>query len=288
MDHIWAARSYCFCNNHDRKIMLSLLVSLLLVSGAAQEELVRVVPVNDCAGTYDPKDTMRRMTSISRAVAACTKDRFTWTIEVPKESTTLFRNACTTACGNAFVLATARAGHQAIGVDPLRTRALVFLVTRAPACAWLGQAYLPGRVMWVNGVAALNKRVVLHEWGHNKGLGHARAGSDPYGDTSCVMGSGKKCFNAPHEAALLGEPPPLIRDGPCAVVLNRTNAFRWNQTTYVSYRKGRLWVHQVDTGTDLVLEKRPRKGATYAFPGFSMRCVARSKDVLVLKKTVSR
>lgn len=108
-------------------------------------------------------------------------------------------------------------GYNATAFD-IRIIHIPFLGSKAatPDCPTLFYAKgdLGGSALWVNHGADIDPLVVLHEIGHNLGLGHAAAmdvndikSGSPlaggYGDSASAMGAGGQCFNFAMSAYLM-------------------------------------------------------------------------------------
>eukprot|EP00039_Didymoeca_costata_P019090 m.336199 g.336199 ORF g.336199 m.336199 type:complete len:772 (+) comp17781_c0_seq1:341-2656(+) len=85
-------------------------------------------------------------------------------------------------------------------VDPADYDHHAFIIPKMD-CQWSGLGEVDCDIsqqhceIWLNDDTA---RVLSHELGHNVGMGHARRGSNTYGDCSDIMGCGIAGFNAPH------------------------------------------------------------------------------------------
>ncbi len=94
------------------------------------------------------------------------------------------------------------------GIDPYDFTYIVFarpsdINVFPPAIA--GVAATPGRRSWYNDAYGSLPYVMIHEMGHNLGLGHSAYDGNEYGDATCTMGlgfpsvnddKGRTCFNA--------------------------------------------------------------------------------------------
>ena len=58
---------------------------------------------------------------------------------------------------------------------------VVYAFPTVSSCGWAGLAQMPGNLSWLNGIGAMNLRVVAHELGHNFGTHHAST-------LSCTVG----------------------------------------------------------------------------------------------------
>jgi hypothetical protein len=88
-----------------------------------------------------------------------------------------------------------------ISIPPDNKRRVI-LLPRSNLCPWAGLATVGcGGARcntWINGYGALDGALFFHEMNHNNGAMHSRSlTGGEYGDTSCAMGSGQSCLNAP-------------------------------------------------------------------------------------------
>ncbi len=58
---------------------------------------------------------------------------------------------------------------------------IVYAFPTVSSCGWAGLAQMPGNLSWLNGIGAMNLRVMAHELGHNFGTHHAST-------LSCTVG----------------------------------------------------------------------------------------------------
>ncbi len=78
----------------------------------------------------------------------------------------------------------------------------IMLLPRSNVCPWAGLATVgcngPRCNTWINGYGAEDMALYFHEMNHNNGAMHSRSlTGGEYGDTTCAMGSGQSCLNAP-------------------------------------------------------------------------------------------
>lgn len=137
-------------------------------------------------------------------------------------------------------------------------RHIVIIITRSRSCRFLALADLQGDRIWVNGLtpAILSPGLVMHEWGHNKGIRHATFQKAEYGDRTCVMGGGwvdnTTCFNPPHAHALGWAVPSrelqganMTRDAWTQFTLMPNATAAIDRTVYLTYND-RMYVHLRD------------------------------------------
>lgn len=114
------------------------------------------------------------------------------------------------------------------GVDMTQYRSRILLLPPNVNCGWAGLANVGcgGNVCFVWARMSPNAplSLIMHEVGHNLGLGHSTALGREYGDTACIMGSSNTaCFNAPQAWRLRWrEPVETVRAGDILQSASRT------------------------------------------------------------------
>ncbi len=94
---------------------------------------------------------------------------------------------------------------------------------------WPALGNVGGPFSWYN-THDLNMNYYLHEIGHNFGFGHAMKNGEEYGDDTCIMGTGYRCYTAPHRH-FLGWDYPLMTIN---WYNNSPSASYWNTTIHLS------------------------------------------------------
>jgi hypothetical protein len=95
---------------------------------------------------------------------------------------------------------------------------------------WRGLGTLGDVYSWYN-THDLDVSLYLHELGHNFGFGHAMKDGKEYGDTSCIMGSGSRCYTAPHRHYMQWDSPLMSLNWD----INHIDVSYWN--TSINMRK---------------------------------------------------
>lgn len=88
---------------------------------------------------------------------------------------------------------------QKLGSSYDRADLVIYCLPEIPGLDWAGYAWVFGHESFYNNRYCDNHEVLLHEVGHNMGLGHSGQDDEEYGDFAGTMGApysyGKMCFN---------------------------------------------------------------------------------------------